>query len=126
MYENFERILKVKGITPYRLAKDTGIAQSCLSDWKSRRSIPRVDKLIKIAEYLDVDLEELVQKEGEKKRRMKEEKKKEISEMTDREILRLQLEQLAEVSKDCLPEELADITKSMIAIVSYIESSRNQ
>jgi|GEM_PF-5719178 len=47
---------------------------------------------------------------------------KEISKMTDREILRHQLEQLAEVSRDCLPEELPDITKGMIAIVSYLEN----
>ncbi|KAB1440959.1 helix-turn-helix domain-containing protein [Candidatus Galacturonibacter soehngenii] len=66
MYENFERIIRERGITSYRVAKDTGIAQSCLSDWKHRRSIPRVDKLIKIAAYLDISLEELVQEKGEK------------------------------------------------------------
>lgn len=52
---------------------------------------------------------------------MKEIIQKEISNMTDREILRHQLEQLAEVSRDCLPEELPDITKGMLAIVSYLE-----
>lgn len=66
MYENFEKIIKERGITPYRVAKDTGIAQSCLSDWKHRRSIPRVDKLIKIAAYLEIPLEELVQKKEER------------------------------------------------------------
>lgn len=50
---------------------------------------------------------------------------KEMSKMTDREILRHQLEQLAEVSRDCLPEELPDITKGMIAIVSYLENNIN-
>lgn len=50
---------------------------------------------------------------------------KEISKMTDREILRHQLEQLAEVSRDCLPEEMPDITKGMIAIVSYLENNIN-
>lgn len=65
MYENFERIIKERGITPYRVAKDTGIAQSCLSDWKHRKSMPRVDKLIKIAAYLNISLEDLVQGKGE-------------------------------------------------------------
>lgn len=49
-----------------------------------------------------------------------------ISKMTDREILRLQLEQLAEVSMDCLPEELPQITKGMIAIVSYLENNKTK
>lgn len=58
--------MKERGITPYRVAKDTGIAQSCLSDWKNRKSIPKVDKLIKISAYLDISLEELVQNKGDK------------------------------------------------------------
>lgn len=51
-------------------------------------------------------------------------KQKEISKMTDREILRHQLEQLAEVSTDCLPEELPNITYGMIALVSYLEKNK--
>jgi hypothetical protein len=47
-----------------------------------------------------------------------------ISQMTDREILRHQLEQLAEVSQDCLTEELPNITNGMIAIVSYLENNK--
>lgn len=50
---------------------------------------------------------------------------KEISKMTDREILRHQLEQLAEVSQDCMPEELQNITSAMIAIVSYLENNKD-
>ena len=49
----------------------------------------------------------------------------EISKMTDREILRQQLEQLAEVSRDCLPEELPNITMEMIALVSYLENNKD-
>lgn len=49
----------------------------------------------------------------------------ELSKLTDREILRKQLEQLAEVSRDCLPEELPSITNEMIALVSYLKNNKD-
>jgi len=64
LYQNFRRLIENRNITPYRLAKDTGIAQSTLSDWKKGKSVPKLDKLIKIANYLNVPLEELL-KDGE-------------------------------------------------------------
>ena len=48
------------GKSDYRVAKETGIAQSTMSDWKSGKSTPKVDKLLKIAECLDVSLEQIV------------------------------------------------------------------
>ncbi|PXV89118.1 hypothetical protein C8E03_10795 [Lachnotalea glycerini] len=56
---------------------------------------------------------------------MEQEIKFDMSEKTNREILRFQLEQLAEVSKDCLTEELSKITSSMIEIVSYLENNQS-
>lgn len=46
--------------------------------------------------------------------------KKPISEMTEREILRQQLELLAERSEHCADEELPSISKAMIEISKYI------
>lgn len=62
MYERFALLLKEKGITPYRVAKDTKIATATLSDWKNGRSVPKTDKLQKISEYLDVSLDYLTGK----------------------------------------------------------------
>ena len=62
MYENFNKIIKKRGITPYRVAKDTDISTSTLSDWKNGKSTPKLDKLMKIADYLGVALEELIGK----------------------------------------------------------------
>jgi len=56
---------------------------------------------------------------------LEQEIKFDMSEKTNREILRFQLEQLAEVSKDCLTEELSKITSSMIEIVSYLENNQS-
>lgn len=61
MYNKFRQLINDKGITPYRVAKDTGISQVTLTDWKKGRSTPKVDKLIKIANYLCVPLEELLE-----------------------------------------------------------------
>ena len=56
MYKIFEQLLLKHGISSYKVSKETGIAQSTFSDWKSGRSIPKKDKLQKIAEYFDVPL----------------------------------------------------------------------
>jgi transcriptional regulator with XRE-family HTH domain len=54
MYERLDNLLKKRGITPYRLSKDLGISQSCLSEWKRGNSIPKHERLVKIAAYLGV------------------------------------------------------------------------
>lgn len=62
-YENFERIAKEKNITPYRIAKETGVATSTLTSWKKGSYVPKVDKLIKIANFLGVPLNELIKED---------------------------------------------------------------
>lgn len=57
MYSRFEQMLQEKGLTAYKVSKATGIAQATLSDWKNGKSVPKLDKMIKIAELLDVSLE---------------------------------------------------------------------
>lgn len=59
-YERFAKILNDKGITPYRVHKDTGIATATLSDWKNGKSTPKQDKLKKIAEYFGVTVDYLM------------------------------------------------------------------
>ena len=69
MYEIFELLLAKHGVTPYRVAKETGIATATLSDWKKGRSIPKQDKLKKIADYFGVTVDYLMtgKEETEKK-----------------------------------------------------------
>lgn len=57
MRDKIKELLKINGISQYRLSKDTGIAQSCISDWLNGRSKPKLDKLRKIADYFDVPIE---------------------------------------------------------------------
>ena len=51
MYTKFVDLLEKNGITAYKVAKETGISQSTLSDWKNGVSQPKIDKLKKIADY---------------------------------------------------------------------------
>ena len=56
-YETFERLCNEKGVTPYRVAKDTGVTTATLSSWKSGRYTPKADKLQKLADYFGVGVE---------------------------------------------------------------------
>lgn len=60
MYEIFERLLKEKSVTAYRVSKETGIGASTFSDWKSGRSTPKQEKLQKIADYFGVSVDYLM------------------------------------------------------------------
>lgn len=57
MYTKFESLLIKKGITPYRVSKDTGIATSTLTEWKKGSYTPKAEKLKTIADYFGVPLD---------------------------------------------------------------------
>ena len=56
MYKVYEKLLKKKKVTSYKVSQETGISQTTLSDWKTGRCTPKIDKLLKIAEYFGVDV----------------------------------------------------------------------
>ena len=56
-YQKFEQLVKSRGITAYRVAKDLGLAPTVFSNWKSAKSKPKADKLKKIADYFGVSIE---------------------------------------------------------------------
>lgn len=53
-YDAFEKLCKERNVTPYKVSKETGIGRSTLSDWKNGKSVPKIEKLAKIAEYFGV------------------------------------------------------------------------
>ena len=69
MYEIFVKLLEKYGVTAYKVSKATGIAGSTFSDWKNGRSVPKQDKLQKIADYFGVTIDYLMsgKEEPEKK-----------------------------------------------------------
>lgn len=64
MYAIYAKLRDEKKLTDYKVAEMTGITRSSFSDWKSGRSKPKADKLLKIASVLGVSIEELLKSEG--------------------------------------------------------------
>ena len=59
-YDVYAQIRDAKNMTDYAVAKQAGIGSTTLYDWKSGRSTPKLEKLVKIARVLDVDVSEIV------------------------------------------------------------------
>ena len=57
MYEKFQALLVERGLTAYRVAKDTGLSPMVFSDWKTGKSKPKADKLKILADYFRVSIE---------------------------------------------------------------------
>lgn len=57
IYERYCMARDSKGLKDSHVASATKIGKSTFSDWKSGRSIPKSDKLHKIAEFLDISFE---------------------------------------------------------------------
>ena len=57
MYERYVELRDRKGLTDAAVAQASGITPSTFSDWKSGRSKPKTEKLMKIATVLEVPLE---------------------------------------------------------------------
>jgi transcriptional regulator with XRE-family HTH domain len=57
MYKRFAALLVKNNSTAYKVSKNTGITQTTLSNWKKGKSTPKIDKLMKLADYFDVSIE---------------------------------------------------------------------
>lgn len=60
-FAKLEQLVTARKITLYTVAKDLGLARSLFSDWKSGKSMPKTDKLLKIAEYFGVSIEYFIE-----------------------------------------------------------------
>lgn len=66
MFYKYNELLNQRGLTSYRVSKETGIPYATLSDWKNGKSTPKIDKLIIIANYLKVPVSIFVELEESK------------------------------------------------------------
>ena len=57
LYSKFYKLLQENNISSYKVAKETGINQSTLSEWKSGKYNIKVDKLMILANYFNVPIE---------------------------------------------------------------------
>lgn len=60
MYDYFMGLVEARGVSVYKVAKDTGLKTSMFSNWKAGRYTPKVDKIKRIAEYFGVPLEAFI------------------------------------------------------------------
>lgn len=62
MYERYCQLRDLTGVKDADIAKITEIPKSTFSDWKSGKSVPKPDKLSKIADYFNVSIDFLMEK----------------------------------------------------------------
>lgn len=114
MYEVFEQLLQKFSVTPYKVAKETGVSQSTLSDWKRGISTPKQDKLQKLADYFNVSLEYITtgeEKEGDKYY-LNEETAKTAQEIFENKELRA----LFDAARDASPDDLKTTYDMLMAL----------
>ena len=115
MYEIFAKLMKANGCTAYQVSKTTGIAQSTLSDWKSGKSVPKADKLQKIADFFGVPVEYLMTGEEKKdgpKYYLNDETAAIAQDIFENKELRL----LFDAARDAEPEDLETVHSMLLAL----------
>lgn len=55
-FKKLDTLIKARDVSFYKLSEELGMARSTFSDWKSGKSMPKTDKLIKIANYFGVEV----------------------------------------------------------------------
>ena len=60
MWEIFESLCNKRGVTFYKVSKETGISTSTLTNWKKGRYTPKADKIKAIADFFEVSVEYLM------------------------------------------------------------------
>lgn len=60
MYARYVKLRDARGLRDTDVAKATGINQTTFSEWKKGKGVPKVPKLLKIADFFGITLDELV------------------------------------------------------------------
>lgn len=56
MYYIYEKLRDERKLSDYRVSKDTGIPKSTIASWRTGKSAPRLDNVMRLANYFDVPL----------------------------------------------------------------------
>ncbi|MDD6716940.1 MAG: helix-turn-helix transcriptional regulator [Firmicutes bacterium] len=59
-YRKFENLCKEHGMTVRQVSQETGVATSTLSNWKLGRYEPKLDKILSLQRFFNVELEAFV------------------------------------------------------------------
>lgn len=124
MYEIFEQLLQRKGISAYKVAKEAGVTQTALSNWKTGRNTPSTTTLQKIADYFGVTIDYLMtgeEPEGGERYYLNEE----TAEMAQKLFENKELRVLFDAAKDATPEDLKT-TYDMLMALKRKERGENE
>lgn len=115
MYEVFEQLLQKRGISAYKVAKEAGVTQTALSNWKTGRNTPSTNTLQKIADYFGVTIDYLMsgeEKDGAEKYYVNEETAKVAQEIFENKELRA----LFDVQRDMDADDLRALHNMALAL----------
>ncbi len=115
MYEIFEQLLQKKGVSPYKVAKETGVTQTALSNWKLGKSTPTAKTLQKIADYFGVPIDYLTtgkMPESKTGYYLNDETAAIAQEIFENKELRM----LFDASRNATPEDLLTVRDMMLAL----------
>ena len=115
MYEVFEQLLQKFDVTTADVCKATGIGQSTMSNWKSRRNLLSGKNAQLIADYFGVSVDYLMtgkEKEGGEKYYINDETASIAQEIFDNKELRL----LFDAAKDAQPDDLQTVHQMLLAL----------
>ncbi len=115
MYEIYELLLQKYGVSTYKVSKETGIAQSVFSSWKTGISKPKQDKLKKIADYFHVSVDYLMtgtEKDGGETYYLNDETKEIAQKVFENKELRM----LMDAAQDADPEDIEAVHNMLLAL----------
>lgn len=115
MYELFQKLLDAKGVTAYRVSKETGVSTSTLTQWKKGVSQPKPNKLQKIADYFDVPLSYFYGEDNSEEREpyyINDETREIAQDIFEDKELRL----LFNAARDAEPEDLKAVHAMLLAL----------
>ena len=112
MYERYCKLRDSLGYRDSDVAKGTGITKSTFSDWKNGRSIPKDEKLKKIALFLDTSVDYLRYGDQAPQYYLNDETAKMAQEIFDNKELRM----LFDAARDAAPEDLEAAHTMILAL----------
>lgn len=114
MYERYCKLKELKGLKDSDVARGTGISKYVLSDWKRGKSVPKADKLQKIADFMGVSVEYLIKGETQMENNyfLDEEAALMAQRMHDDENIRILFDGVQKISKEDL-QFVVDLVKRM-------------
>lgn len=114
MYDIFDQLLQKHGVTPYKVAKEAGVTQTALSNWKTGRSTPTTKTLQKIADYFGVTVDYLMT--GEEKDGDRYYLNDETAQMAQKLFENKDLRILFDAAQDATPEDLKTTYDMLMAL----------